>query len=168
MIACRSMDRFTFHGDYLTRKSAPRAILLLFSAVATATLVSACHLPWQKSGPPPGTIVFGTGIRRVSPHEINIVNLRNTFHRKQSIAWVAYLAHPAGARTLRLTIFSASGKAIRHFPIPHVNPKWTQIANSGERVQGLMLIGLRDPGTYTLELTHRSKVLADGSFRLRP
>lgn len=140
--------------------------MLATSAVLMAALPG-CHLPWQKSGPPPGSIVFGRGIHRVSPYEIVVTREQDTFHRKQSVAWVAYLRHPARTRTLTVTILSASGHVIQQKSVSNINPKWTEIADSGEPVRGFVTLGVKVPGEYTISYAHRSAVLAEGTFRLR-
>ncbi|HEV3312669.1 MAG TPA: hypothetical protein VG815_19320 [Chloroflexota bacterium] len=128
-----------------------------------------CSGFWQSSGPAPGTIIFGTGIHRVSAHQIDIVGERTTFHLRQSVAWVAYLRHPAGATTLTLSILSPSNSSpvITPQTITRVDPKWTQLANPGEPERGLRVLGVPLPGRYIFRYSRGSVVLAEGTVNLK-
>jgi hypothetical protein len=149
----------------------------LLRHLATCTLLAAtmvsgtgCRLPWQKKpAPVPGAIIFGLGIRRLSAHEIDVVKPRNTFRRGQSVAWVAYLKRRADARSLTLTIVSASRthSVIRNQTVGGVNPAWNEVANPGEPVSGFLLLGLNIPGRYTMQYSNGNAALARGTFRLR-
>lgn len=141
--------------------------LSIVCMAATIILLSGCAL-FGGSVNHSGKILFGFGFHRVSSHQIDIRKPRTTFFPGQTVAWVAYLKHPARSRTLTMTILSARTRHPVFGPraIPNVNPKFTVLANS-VRFQALTEWHISAPGKYTLRYYRGSHLLAEGTFQLR-
>lgn len=153
----------------MLRKASLACHVAAVCAGVALLLGSGCAPPWQSSHPPaPGTIVFGFGIHRVSAHEIDIVKQRTVFYRGQSVAWVAYLKHRAGARSLTLSLLALTTHAlVLNESVRKIKPAWIELANPGETVRGFEMLGVSLPGTYVMRYTRGNIVLAEGTIQLR-
>src|SRR5581483_1275292 len=95
-------------------------------------LMSACG-PFGSSSPTqaPGTIVFGSGIQRVSAYEFVVKKPRSTFRDGQVMGWVAQLSRPIGHGTVSVEVLNAATKqSLYETPLSGTKPKWIQLAKS--------------------------------------
>ena len=118
---------------------------------------------------PPGTIVFGSGISRVSAYQFVVKHPHPSFKDGQVIGWVAQLSRAIGKAPVTVDVIDvASKQTLYRAQLVTVKASWVQLAKSAP-VDAFVKAGTRGPvpGQYTLEYVQGSTVLAKGTFRIR-
>src|SRR3974390_2143193 len=117
------------------------------------TPVSGCSLFSSKTAQNPGSILFGSGIHRVSAYQFVVDKPRSTFRDGQFIGWVAQLKSPLGTAPVTVSVLNDKTKqVIYQGQLLQTNPKWVQLAAS-HPVDAFVKAGSGGtvPGTYRLE-----------------
>jgi hypothetical protein len=152
----------------INRYVMPWLCLAVVAIVAATSFTAATSAAGRESWPPRGAIWFGSGWTTSSVGDLLVVGKKNAFHVSGHIAWVAHFKSPAGARSLRFSLWvTKDGKIseLWHGKVRIHNPKSNEYANRIP-VKYFLDLGAKAGGPYMIEYGRASSVLALGSFRL--
>jgi hypothetical protein len=117
----------------------------------------------------PGTIVFGSGIHRVSAYQFIVKKPTSSFKDGHLMGWVAQLKQPVGLAPVSVVVINDGTKQqLYRGELVNVNPKWLQFAKSAP-VDAFVKAGgsaAPIPGSYTLEYLQGNEIIAEGTFQI--